>query len=59
MRIKVGFLYAIKTGLLDRISGRINQIIDSHDYGVNQRNSIFDVRVYPTNKKAPGRIPGA
>lgn len=44
----------MKQVLLDRIHGKNDSIIETHDYSVNQRNALFDVRVCPTKDTKKG-----
>lgn len=44
----IGLIFCHEPSVLGRIHGSIDLIIDTHGYNVNQRNSLFDVRVCPT-----------
>ena len=45
----LNFTFCDETGVSGCIHDRIELIIATHGYKVNQRNSLFDVRVCPTN----------
>ena len=53
-----GLTFCHESDVLGRIHGSIDLIIDTHGYKVNQRNSLFDVRVCPTKFLKALRFPG-